>query len=216
MRVELKKATKVLGRRKVLDGVSASLENGRIYGLYGRNGSGKTMLLRAMCGLVTLTSGAVEIDGEPLRPGKSFPQSVGVLIENPGFVESYSGMRNLHMIASIRSSATDEDIEFLMRLFDLDPGDRRKVRAYSLGMKQKLGIVCALMERPSLVLLDEPFNALDDAACATLSKLLTAMRNEGALVVVASHDRVGLEAISDSLLFVERGRVSIAEIQEDK
>jgi ABC-2 type transport system ATP-binding protein len=207
MRVRVEGVTKVIKGRTVLDNVSLSLDSGSIYGLRGKNGAGKTMLLRALCGLVLPTSGRVLVDGAALGEGVSFPPSVGVLIESPGFINGYSGLKNLRVIASINRRATEEGIAGMMRLFGLDPLDKKKVRAYSLGMRQKLGICAALMEGPELILLDEPINSLDEASAEKVLGVLTARKEAGALIVVASHDREELDFLADEAIEMRDGAV---------
>jgi ABC-2 type transport system ATP-binding protein len=163
------------------------------------------MLLRLLCGLILPTSGRVIIDGAELGEDFSFPKSVGVLIENPGFINSYSGFKNLRVLASINNSVSDQVIIDMMRYLDLDPFDKKKVRAYSLGMKQKLAIASALMENPELILLDEPINALDEASSGKVLKALTLKKEEGALIVVASHDREELDYLSDTVIEMKDG-----------
>lgn len=208
MHISVEHLTKTFGAETVLSDVSLELEGGTIYGLRGKNGSGKTMLLRALCGLIVPTSGRVVIDGEPLgEGGRSFPESVGVLIEQPGVIRSYSGLRYLKTVASVRGRASEADIVTLMERLGLDPLSRKPIRSYSLGMRQKIGIIAALMEKPSLILLDEPLNALDDASVQTVIDLVREAKATGALVVVASHDREELDAMADVIVNVKGGKI---------
>lgn len=162
MQIDVNSVSKQIGSQTVLEHITLHLESGHIYGLKGRNGSGKTMLMRALCGLIKCTSGEVVIDGQVLRRDISFPKSVGVLIEGPGFISNYSGLENLKTIASIKGIADEKQIREKMRELGLDPDEKKAYRKYSLGMKQKLGIVAAVMEEPELIILDEPTNALDE------------------------------------------------------
>lgn len=210
MHITVEHMGKRIGSEEVLKDIDLSFCSGYIYGLRGKNGSGKTVLLRTLCGLMLPTSGRVAIDGVALgeRSGLAFPKSVGVLIEEPGIIRRYPGFRYLKEVAAIRGIATDEDIVDLMLRLDLDPLSRKPIRTYSLGMRQKIGIITALMERPDLVLLDEPFNGLDDASVAVTMQLIREARNRGALVIVASHDREELDDLADAVIQMKDGRVT--------
>ena len=161
MYLELKDVSKRIGKSDILKNVNLSMEKGHIYGLWGKNGCGKTMLMRLISGLVFLSDGEILIDGESLGKDISFPRSIGALIDSPGFIPGYSGFKNLKVLASIQNKVSDEEIEDVMQRLGLNPKDKKKVKKYSLGMRQKLGITAALMEKASLILLDEPTNALD-------------------------------------------------------
>ncbi len=208
MGISVENATKIIKGKTILDSISLELSSGRIYGLRGKNGSGKTMLLRLLCGLILPTTGNVCIDGLTLGKDMSFPKSVGALIENPGFINGYSGARNLEILASISGRASVQDIHDIMRYFDLDPASKKRFKEYSLGMKQKLGIAAALMERPRLILLDEPINALDEASSEKVLSILRERKDEGALIVVASHDRDELDFLADTIVEMRDGRIS--------
>lgn len=162
MKVELKNVSKRLNDVTVLEDISLTLESGTIYGLKGKNGCGKTMLMRMMAGLIYPTSGTVSIDGEILHKDIATPRSIGILIENPAFLPGYTGQRNLELLAGLTGKADRTQIAKTMSRVGLDPNDKRTYRKYSLGMKQRLGIACALMECPDLILLDEPINAIDE------------------------------------------------------
>lgn len=178
-----------------------------MYGLKGVNGSGKTMLLRAVCGLIYPTHGYVEIDGERLGKDISFPRSISALIESPAFLDNFTGYKNLEMIASLKEVATKEDIENAMMEVGLDPHDTRTYRKYSLGMKQKLGLACCFMENPDIILLDEPFNALDEESVEKVKKIIFKHKERGALIVLACHDGESLSSLSDEIYNIVEGRV---------
>lgn len=210
-RIDVVNYSKIIKGRVILEDVNLSLESGRIYGLKGVNGSGKTMLLRALCGLIYPTSGYVEIDGEKLRKNISFPRSVGALIESPAFLDNFTGYKNLEMIASLKEIASRQDIEEALAETGLDPHDARTYKKYSLGMKQKLGLACCFMEKPDIILLDEPFNALDEESVEKIKKIMIRHKERGALIVLACHDGQSLLSLSDEIYNVVEGRVTKAD-----
>ena len=179
MKIEIEHVSKKIKDALVLDDVCMTLESGNIYGFQGVNGSGKTMLMRAVSGLMYPTSGTISIDGKVLGKNMAFPEKIGMLIENPAFIDSYTGYDNLKMLASINKG--EVDISRALETVGLNPHDKRKYRKYSLGMKQRLGIACAIMEEPKLLLLDEPFNALDKEGQEKLSEIIRDMRDKGRL-----------------------------------
>ncbi|WP_300410208.1 ATP-binding cassette domain-containing protein [Lagierella sp.] len=207
MKIEIENVEKSFDKGKVLDDINLTFESGKIYGLKGRNGSGKTMLLRVIAGLILPNRGKVTVDGKVLGEDISFPPSIGVLIENPGYIPELSGKDNLKNIAEIKGIVTDEKIEDTMRHFDLDPGNKKSVKKYSLGMKQKLGLCMAFMEDPELILLDEPMNALDEKAVKTLKDFLFEKKNENKLIIIASHDMEDLELLADEIIEMHNGEV---------
>lgn len=207
MEIQVKNLTKIIRGVTVLEDVSLTLQSGKIYGLQGKNGSGKTMLMRALCGLILPTKGSVTIDGSVIGRDIAFPKSVGVLIENPSFLGGYTGFQNLKMLASIKNTADDKAIRNALECVGLDPDDSRKYRKYSLGMKQRLGIACAVMESPELLILDEPMNALDDGGVRLIRKLICEKREQGALVVLACHDASELKDLSDEIYQMAEGRI---------
>ena len=178
-----------------------------VYGLQGPNGSGKTMLLRLIAGLIRPTSGCVMVDGKRLGEDMDFPDSMGLLLENPVFLPGYTGYKNLELLASIRGKADGEQIRKTVLDVGLAPEDKRKYRKYSLGMKQRLGIAAAIMETPDLILLDEPTNALDADGMEEICRLIRRERDRGALVVVACHDGGILKKVSDEIYTVVNGAV---------
>ena len=203
--IEMKNFTKIIRGATVLKNINLALESGKIYGLWGKNGSGKTMLMRAICGLILPTEGYVSIDGERLGGKISFPKSVGALIENPAFLDSKTGFENLLLLAEIKGKATKDDVAMALEKVGLDAHDRRKYRKYSLGMKQRLGIAAAIMENPQILLLDEPFNALDPSGAEMASEIIKEFKEKGATVVIACHDRDEIEKLADEIVRVERG-----------
>ena len=210
MKIDIDHFTKKIHGRIVLSDVDLHFDSGDVglvVGLQGINGSGKTMLIRAICGLIYPTQGTAAIDGKVLGKDISFPPSVGALIENPAFLNEYTGRRNLELLSSIRGTASQERIDGTLRTVGLDPGDRRVYRKYSLGMKQRLGIAAAILEDPRLILLDEPFNALDGNGVEQVSSLIREQRAAGKMIFLACHDAHELYSLSDVVVTMESGVV---------
>lgn len=207
MKVELKNVSKRLNDVTVLEDISLTLEAGTIYGLKGKNGCGKTMLMRMMAGVIYPTSGTVSIDGEILHKDIAIPRSIGVLIENPAFLPGYTGQRNLELLAGLTGKADRTQIAKTMNRVGLDPSDKRTYRKYSLGMKQRLGIACALMECPDLILLDEPINAIDEKGVPKIWEALQEEKQRGALIVLACHDTEELTSLADQIITIEEGKI---------
>jgi len=204
----LENVTKVIKGNKVIDNVSISFNGGTIYGLKGKNGSGKTMLMRLVSGLILPTNGKVAIDGKVLHKDIKFPPSIGVLIENPSFLKQYTGFKNLKMLGSL-SDVTDEEIETAIERVGLSSEDKRTYRKYSLGMKQKLGIANAIMGEPDIVILDEPINALDEESVYKIKQVLIELKEKGALIIIACHDKEELEYLSDVIYEIKDGRIIV-------
>lgn len=207
MEVEVKNYSKKLKGRNVLDNISYKFEGGNIYGLYGRNGSGKTMLMRAVAGLIFPTSGEVIIDGKVLHKEISFPKDMGVIIENMELMPQYDAYDNLKILGKIRKTATDDDINSTLEKVGLHDVKGKKVRTYSLGMKQKLAIAQAIFEHPKLLLLDEPTNALDEESINDIRKLLLELKEKGILIIVASHNKEDIELLSDVKINMADGKI---------
>lgn len=207
MYIEINNYTKILSKATVLNDITIKMDKGKVYGFQGCNGSGKTMLMRAICGLISPTEGEIIVDHKPLGAKHSFPESIGVLIENPGFLPYYSGLKNLKIIAQIKGIIPDEVIEKTMSKLGLDPYDNKKYGKYSLGMKQKLGIAAAIMEEPEIVILDEPFNALDEESATIVGKEILELRNKNKLVILACHDSAELEHLCDEIFVIENGEI---------
>jgi ABC-2 type transport system ATP-binding protein len=194
MRMEVIEVSKVIRKHTVLDRVSCSMHSGKIYGIQGINGSGKTMLMRVLIGLIHPSSGKVLIDGKELGKELEFPKSIGFLLENPTFLDRYSGYQNLKMLASVKKIISDEEINKVLCLVGLDEeAAKKKYRKYSLGMKQRLGIAAALMEKPDIVILDEPTNALDTSGVELVKEIVRGEKKRGALVIISCHDLAVLE-----------------------
>ena len=214
MRIIVQNYTKKIKNNVVLDNVSVEMQSGFVYGLKGVNGSGKTMLMRAICGLIYPTSGKVIIDDKVVGKDISFPESVGILIENPAFLKNYTGFGNLKLLAEIQNIIDDSTIRQVLDKVGLDPDDKRVYRKYSLGMKQKLGIAAAVMESPEIIILDEPLNALDVEGVNRVKEIIAEQKEKGALIIVACHNSNELMEISDYIISIENGSiVSVDNIQ---
>ena len=218
MYIEIKNLVKRIKGVTVLNDINMHLESGKIYGLQGKNGCGKTMLMRAICGLILPTTGEINVDGKVLGKDLSFPQKIGILIENPAFISKYTGFKNLKILALINNTIGDEEINQTLTAVGLDCKDTRTYRKYSLGMKQRLGIACAMMEKPNIILLDEPFNALDESGIELVKNLLVKAKAQGAIIVIACHDKQELEILSDEIYTLADGTVinSIVYSQQEE
>lgn len=203
--VEIKNYCKSIKSRPILNNVSYNFEYGKIYGIYGHNGSGKTMLLRAIAGLLVPDSGSVVIDGKVLNKDMSFPPSIGIVIENMNLLPQYNAFDNLKILGKIKKTATDEDIKTALERVGLKSD--LKVKKFSLGMKQRLNIAQAVFEKQKIILLDEPTNALDNDGVQLIYKLLKEEKERGALVVITTHHKEDLEEICDVVLEMTEGEM---------
>ena len=212
--VRLEDYCKSFKSAEVLKNINLTLESGKVIGLKGKNGSGKTMLMRAISGLILPTSGKVYINDKELGRQISFPPSIGILIENPSFISNYTGFKNLKILASIQNRISDDEIRDAIRKVGLDPDDKRTFKKYSLGMKQRLGIAAAIMERPDIVILDEPFsgldpvNSLDEAGAGLIKGLLDELKANGSLIIIACHDTEELNYLSDEIYEIYDGEIT--------
>lgn len=208
MYVEIQNYTKRIKRKTVLDHVDCGFERGEVCGLVGPNGSGKTMLLRAMCGFIRPTDGQASIGGKPVVFNESLPERVGVLIEHPGFIGADTALGNLKYLAGLDGGLDEQETERLMKVFGIWRQRNEKVRSFSLGMRQKLAIVQALMEHQRLILLDEPTNGLDHESVLAFQREMRRQQNLGNTVIIASHHGDELREIADRILHMENGRVA--------
>ncbi len=198
--------TKSFGNEKALDHVTVSFESGRIHGIIGRNGSGKTVLLKCISGFLTVDSGQILIDGKKVKPGAA--QDIGIILETPGFIGSLSGFRNLKLLASLRDLIDADRIRKAMTAVGLDPYSRKRVSKYSLGMKHRLGIAQAIMEGPKLLILDEPMNGLDRAGVLEIRNLLKAIRERGTTILITSHYAEDIDALCDTVSQMDGGQLT--------
>lgn len=207
MKILLDHVAKTMKGVDVLTDISMILNSGKIFGFRGVNGSGKTMLMRVISGLVRPTKGTVTIDGKVLGKDLSFPPSVGALIENPAFLGGCSGFENLKILASIRNRVSSDEIRETITRVGLDPENKKAFKKYSLGMKQRLGIAAAVLERPDLILLDEPTNALDEDGAAMVQRVIQEERERGALIILSCHDPRVLSSLADEIYHIQEGRL---------
>ena len=197
MEIVLNNVKKTIKKATVIDGISAKWTGGKVYGLCGYNGCGKTMLMRLVAGLIRPTEGSVIIDGKELGKDIDFPESIGLMIENPAFLDHYTAMQNLQLVASLKKKATREDCIDALNRVNLDPNDLRTFKKFSLGMKQRLGIAAAI---------DEPTNALDADGTELAAKIIREERERGALIILACHEREFLENAADEVIKIEHGQ----------
>lgn len=212
--IQLQNVTKRIKENTVLDNVSYTFKSGFVYGLYGQNGSGKTMLLRAISGLINLDSGSIFIDGEKMHDKIEFPPETGIVIENMELLPECSAKRNLQMLAKIKNIADEKDIIFSLERVGLDPDSDKKVKKFSLGMKQRLNIAQAIFENQKIILLDEPTNALDEDAVQLIYKIIREEKSRGATIIVATHHKEDLKEVCDVILKIAEGK--IVEENENK
>lgn len=205
MLIKLQDATKILDHRFVINNINFEFKSGNIYGIVGQNGSGKTMLLRAIAGLICLNRGTITVDGKVLNKDISFPPDIGIIIEKPELLPYLSGLENLKLLAEIRNIISYDDIKHYMDKFGLNFNSKQIVKKYSLGMKQKLGIIQAIMEDPSLLLLDEPFNALDAESVDILRSILLQYKEQGKLIILTSHHQEDIMSICNQVIHLQDG-----------
>lgn len=203
--VEIKHVTKRYGKIEVLKDVSLTCKAGKIYGLIGRNGSGKTVLLKSICGFVLPTSGEVRVQGQLVGKDVDFPTDIGFIIESPGFLARESGLQNLMHLASIRGKASAEDVRQSMYTVGLDPDLRKPVGKYSMGMRQRLGIAQAIMENPNILILDEPMNGLDNQGVTDIRQVLKQLKASGKTILIASHFQEDIDLLCDEVYEMDAG-----------
>ena len=206
VKISIKKLNKRIHKNQIIQDINVDFQGGKIYGLKGYNGSGKTMLMRLIAGLILPTDGEILINGRRLGKDITFPDRIGILIENPSFLDGYTGYENLKLLADIQKRIDSEKIRKVLEQVGLDPDDKRKYRKYSLGMKQRLGIAAAVMEGNDILLIDEPTNALDTEGIVMVKDLLRREKERGALVIIACHEPAIIKELSDEIYTIENGR----------
>lgn len=203
--VRLENLSKSFKEEKVLRGITHSFEKGKIHGIMGFNGSGKTVMFKCICGFLKPDGGAVWVDGRQIGKEVDFPESVGMIIESPGFLPGLSGFANLKRLAALKRLITDDEVREAIRTVGLDPESKKKVGQYSLGMRERLGIAQAIMEQPDLLILDEPFNGLDKRGAEEVCVLLDEIRAQGRTILLAAHNMLEIERLCDTISEMDAG-----------
>lgn len=203
--IRLCKVRKSFGEEEVLRELSWEMERGKVYGIVGNNGSGKTVLMKCICGFLPVSGGTVQVGGKYVGTEVDFPESLGVIIETPGFLTNFSGRKNLEILAQLRGIITGSDITRVLRQVGLDPEMKKPVNKYSLGMRQRLGIAQAIMENPELLILDEPFNGLDHHGVEEIRKILLEQKKQGKTILLASHNQEDIRILCDRVFEMDGG-----------
>lgn len=206
--IKVENVSKKFGADTALNNVSIEFESGKIYGIVGRNGSGKTVLFKTIIGFLKPTSGKVIVDGKEIGRDTDFADNIGIIIETPGFLSSYTGFKNLEYLASIKNVIGKKEIQESMERVGLDPNSKKKVGKYSLGMHQRLGIAQAIMENPDILILDEPMNGLDNQGVEEVRGILLNLRDEGKAIILASHNKEDIEVLCDEVYEMDHGKLT--------
>lgn len=206
--ITVKNVSLSIKKTEILKDISVEFELGKIHGLIGRNGSGKTMLMKCICGFVRPTSGEITINGKRIGKDCDFPKNIGVIIETPGFIPYYSGYKNLRLLADLNKKIGSKEIKKAMLQVGLDPELKRHVKKYSLGMRQRLGLAQAIMENPDLLILDEPMNGLDKDGVADVRKYMLDLKEEGKTILIASHSAEDIDVLCDTVCEMDKGILS--------
>ena len=207
MNISIEHVTKKIKDATVLKDICLEMKGGTVYGLQGKNGSGKTMLMRAISGLSRPTSGRIVINGEQLHKNISIPRSIGLLLENPSLLPEYDASQNLKLLAKMQGGVPEDEIRQLIRDVGLEDAGHKKVEKYSLGMKQRLGIAAAILGSPDIILLDEPINAIDGEGVEEIRSLILSLKNEKRIIIVACHDKEEMNLLADEIVHLRDGRI---------
>lgn len=203
--IEITNLCKSFKDTKVLNDITIKIKKGNIIGIIGRNGSGKTVLFKCICGLISPTKGTVKINNKILGKDIDIPNNIGAIIENPGFLPNYSGFKNLKFLAMIKNQISNEHIKDTIKLVGLNPDSKKHVGKYSLGMRQRLGIAQAIMEDPDVLILDEPMNGLDNDGVQDMRKLFLKLKEQGKTILLASHNKEDIEVLCDEVYMMDKG-----------
>ncbi len=205
--IDVKGVNLTIGKTEILKDITVSFEDNMIHGLIGRNGSGKTMLMKCISGFVNPTSGQIEVDGKIVGQDVDFPKNMGIIIETPGFIPYYSGYKNLSLLARLNHKIKKAEIRQSMKQVGLDPDLKRHVRKYSLGMRQRLGLAQAIMENPKLLILDEPFNGLDKDGVKEMREYLLSYKEQGKTILICSHSAEDIDILCDTVHEMDKGKI---------
>lgn len=205
--IEVKNVVKKWGNNAVLDSVNLTAERSEIIGIIGHNGSGKTVLMKCICGFITPYSGEITVSGKRVGRDIDIPKNIGLIIEAPGFLPNFSGFSNLWQLAKIRGKISKDDVREVMETVGLNPRDKKHVGKYSLGMRQRLGIAQAIMENPDILILDEPMNGLDKNGVNDIRELFLQLKSDGKTMLVASHNSVDIDVLCDRVFEIEKGNL---------
>lgn len=197
----------------ILEDISLKLESGNVYGFVGRNGCGKTMLFRAISGLIKSNKGTVCLDGKYLHKDMDVLPNIGLIIENAGLYPEFTGKRNLEILAAINKKINEDDIINAIERVGLDPKDKRSFRKYSLGMKQRIIVAQAIMEKPDIIMLDEPTNALDESGVDMIRRIIKEEKERGAIILLASHNKEDINMLADKVFYMVEGRIVKDEVR---
>lgn len=203
--IDIENINLTLSKQEILKNITLKLEPGKIYGVVGKNGSGKSMLFKCICGFIRPQSGTIRVFGKQIGKERDFPENTGILIEAPGFIPYYSGYKNLKLLADLNGNCKKEQIEKYIRMVGLDPAMKKPVKKYSLGMKQRLGIAQAVMEEPELIIMDEPMNALDKESILEMRDFFKKLREQGKTILLTSHNFEDIEVLCDRVYEMDRG-----------
>ncbi len=207
--ISVRHAAVRFGEETVLKDVSRDFEEGRIHGIVGNNGSGKTVLMKCVCGFLIPDAGYVTVCGMRVGRDVDFPEDMGIIIETPGFLPNLTGLKNLQILASLKRKAPMDEVRAAIQMVGLDPDLKKHVSKYSLGMRQRLGIAQAIMEDPSILILDEPFNGLDKNGVAHIRSLIKGLREEGKTILLASHNQTDIDELCDTVCEMDSGFVTV-------
>ena len=205
MKLVAENISKKIGQNQILKNINLCMENGNVYGFVGRNGSGKTMLFRALSGLITISSGRILLDDKELHKDIRVLDDIGIVIENAGLYPELTGFENLKLLAKINGKIDNQQIKETIKRVGLNPEDKRTFKKYSLGMKQRIVIAQAIMEKPDILMLDEPTNALDEEGVELIRQIIKEEKERGAMVLIASHNREDIEILTDKVFIINGG-----------
>lgn len=207
--VQIEAVCKSFGEEQVLKGITHSFGRGRIHGIVGNNGSGKTVLMKCICGFLHPDAGKIIVNGVQIGKDRDFPEDIGIIIETPGFLPHLSGFQNLKLLASLKHRANDHTIRAVLDQVGLDPNMKKPVGKYSLGMRQRLGLAQALMEDPGFLILDEPLNGLDKHGAAHIRQVIKDLGRDGKTIILASHNQQDIDELCDTVCEMDAGILTV-------